>query len=438
MNDKFVADNEDEEIVTTILKGGPQEVKRYPMWYYQMRKTCSEINEDTFRDWFMYSFTESTLDKSIYDYTDCSVDQKLDSESKDWFDEIDKLVTPVLSQTCQVFIRNLAVNIGSETFTANLRIDDLILNVAITSKFSAKEVYYSLLIASKLQSESVNIKRIGWLLPLQRQVYIVDISEFDLDGLLEHYLSYTSENESGIDQIGYSYSSNNLLEVLRSHASNVPCQVLIQDVGSLTPKMIQDCRQLKCTFPLVIHGPYTVNLSNPNPSSRDWILGNVRKELEALRLIGGQGVVVHVGKAVKKSKSEAIAEMERSIRDILISATPECPLLLETPAGQGTETLTTLEEFVDFTNRFPDSNFGVCIDSCHVFATGYDPLTYTQEFMKRCPGKLRFFHFNDSCQPLGSRKDRHAPMGSGHIGSQTLTTLAQFLFQNKIPTVREY
>ena len=142
--------------------------------------------------------------------------------------------------------------------------------------------------------------------------------------------------------------------------------------------------------------------------------------------IGCRGVVVHVGKAV--GLPDALANMRANVVAAAAGATSECPLLIETPAGQGTETLTDRDEFLAFVASAQGGAQGgapvvaICVDTCHVFACGHDPADFVAR--ARATGLLRLVHFNDSAGAFGSRVDRHAEIGAGLIGADRMRELA--------------
>jgi deoxyribonuclease IV len=116
-------------------------------------------------------------------------------------------------------------------------------------------------------------------------------------------------------------------------------------------------------------------------------------------------------------------------------------LLLETPAGQGTEVLTRMKDMISFYNRFTKEEkkkFKICIDTCHVFAAGEDPLDYIRDWCEIMGTKaLALIHFNDSKDAKGSCKDRHARIGSGKIGLNRLTSVMKYAVDNNIDLVVE-
>ena len=153
--------------------------------------------------------------------------------------------------------------------------------------------------------------------------------------------------------------------------------------------------------------------------------------------MGCRGVVVHVGKSTTQDLAVALENMKTNVRRALDAATPECPILLETPAGQGTETLKTYEEFVGFVKEINDPRLKICVDTCHVFACGHSPLEYIERMLKEDPGLLKLIHFNDSLGLCGSCVDRHAGIGLGKVGIEALAKIAEIGYKAGIPCVIE-
>jgi deoxyribonuclease-4 len=197
---------------------------------------------------------------------------------------------------------------------------------------------------------------------------------------------------------------------------------------------------------LYVHSPYLINLAATPGEKEDFHVTCLKKCLDAAREMKFRGVVVHVGKSVKLSKEEALENMRWAINQVLPHASAECPLLLETPAGQGTEMLTDLEEFVGFVASFGepmkqvtpgDQRIRICVDTCHVFATGYDPLEYIKYVRAMDADMLRLVHFNDSETACGACVDRHAAMGMGQIGMEKMTAIAEWCFAEGVPALIE-
>jgi deoxyribonuclease-4 len=185
-----------------------------------------------------------------------------------------------------------------------------------------------------------------------------------------------------------------------------------------------------------VHSQYIINLANASAAD-NWNVTLLARNLQYASAIGCRGVVVHVGKATDKPYETALENMRINIARVLEHATPECPLLLETPAGQGTETLKGDDEFIAFIESFGgDPRLRVCLDTCHVFACGHKPLTFIDKLNAK-PDLIKLIHFNDSLEPCGSCKDRHAPIGGGHIGYDGMEMIAKRCHELGLPMVIE-
>jgi deoxyribonuclease IV len=186
-----------------------------------------------------------------------------------------------------------------------------------------------------------------------------------------------------------------------------------------------------------VHSPYIINLCHPPAAEDNWHQDLLKKNLRYAAAAGCKGVVVHVGKAVGRPLPEALANMRANILACLEAATPACPLLLETPAGQGTEVLTDADEFIPFVASFKDERFRICLDTCHTFVCGQEPLAYIKKVQAADPTLLTLIHYNDSAVPCGCRKDRHAFMGTGHIGMEKMEAIARHCHSAGLPMVIE-
>jgi deoxyribonuclease-4 len=184
---------------------------------------------------------------------------------------------------------------------------------------------------------------------------------------------------------------------------------------------------------IFVHSQYIINLC---AKTDEWQSELLMKNLKYTRAFGGRGVVVHVGKSTDQPMADALEKMRAMLTRCMAEATENCPLLLETPAGQGTETLRGMTEFLDFVESFKDNRVRMCLDTCHVYACGHQPLDYIKEAVKR-PGLVKLIHYNDSLGDCGSCVDRHAYVGTGKIGMETMRTIAELCTTNGLPMVIE-
>lgn len=214
--------------------------------------------------------------------------------------------------------------------------------------------------------------------------------------------------------------------------------------------------------PAFSHLPYYINLCKPQtskyPDPMESIYHGVIREMKVATDIGMSGCVVHVGKNIKAlnfSYDEAFDKAKYYTLWILCNITPSCPLLLETPAGQGTETLTHVDDFISFYEEvvadYPDyykqvykkdpeegCPFALCIDTCHVYSTGQKLSEYISRIVEKLGVKvIRLIHYNDSKTPFGSNVDRHARICHGTIPSEELYWVYKFAVNNNIPMVTE-
>lgn len=188
---------------------------------------------------------------------------------------------------------------------------------------------------------------------------------------------------------------------------------------------------------MYVHSPYVINLCHEPGKNEDYGVVCLQKNLQYANAMGLKGVVVHVGKSTDLPLETALEHMRNNIVTAMEAATDTCPILLETPAGQGSETLTTYDDFVSFVTSFNSPKLRICVDTCHVFATGQNPFEYIQKMMTLDPTLLKLVHFNDSSTPCGSCLDRHAFIGTGKIGYAALKEIADYCMDRGVPMLVE-
>lgn len=187
-----------------------------------------------------------------------------------------------------------------------------------------------------------------------------------------------------------------------------------------------------------VHAPYLLNLCKTD----EYISTCIRKLLVAGEKCGFRGVVFHVGKSCDVPLDEALKNA-RELISVATAITPDyqgkCKFLLETPAGQGTETLTDPVEFSSFVKNLHSDAVGICVDTCHVFACGHDPVNYISTLLNDAETRNKFslVHFNDSACDFGSRKDRHARIGCGKISHDSLKKCAEIIEMYNLDAVHE-
>jgi deoxyribonuclease-4 len=160
--------------------------------------------------------------------------------------------------------------------------------------------------------------------------------------------------------------------------------------------------------------------------------------------IGAIGVVLHAGSAKQGNVRAAIKRAGKVIKEALAES-DGCPLHLEDTAGAGGtlgRSFEELSQLVDAAGGGP--RLGLCLDSCHLYASGYDVasrdgLDQTLEECDRLVGleRLHSLHLNDSTTPLGSNRDRHALLGEGELGDRGISIFASEPRFAKLPCVLE-
>lgn len=178
---------------------------------------------------------------------------------------------------------------------------------------------------------------------------------------------------------------------------------------------------------VLIHAVYLLNCASEDPEIREKSLTSLAHSLRVGDAIGATGVVLHPGSAKTGHVGEAIARAGEVIAEALAES-ESCALHLEDTAGAGGTLGRSFEELAALIEAAGSSErLGMCLDSCHLLASGYDIRTAEglDETLAECDrivglGRLHSIHLNDSMTPLGSNRDRHAAPGKGEIGEHGL------------------
>src|SRR3954469_22257088 len=177
--------------------------------------------------------------------------------------------------------------------------------------------------------------------------------------------------------------------------------------------------------PVVSHASYLINLASTQPLLREQSLVAMGDELDRTEALGLLGVVLHPGCDTAGSEREGLELIAEALLELLRARRRgRTMILLEHTAGQGTALGASFGELAAILDAMNGhARVGVCLDTCHLLASGYDlcsPEGYTATFRQfgRLVGfdRLKVFHVNDSKKPLGSRVDRHEHIGDGFLG----------------------
>lgn len=174
---------------------------------------------------------------------------------------------------------------------------------------------------------------------------------------------------------------------------------------------------------IMIHASYLLNMATPKPELKSKVLDAFAEELRRADILGIDYLTFHPGSANGTTEQDALKNIAENLNE-LIDRKQECTILLETSAGQGKTVGHTFEQLAEIMDQVDyKDRVGICFDTCHVFAAGYDIKSTngygeTMDNFKSLIGleKLKGFHLNDSKKAINSRVDRHEQIGDGLLG----------------------
>lgn len=239
-----------------------------------------------------------------------------------------------------------------------------------------------------------------------------------------------------------------LFGTLCEHDGTYPIQIFLGATKNWNRPRMTNEELLRCgeymyetKLECYIHSIYLINLCRPlEDHTLKKAIFTLIYDLYVGHRIGAKGVVVHCGKSLDMELSQAMKNMYVNLTNMIKYIYPNCPLLLETPAGQGTEVLTRSEDFKLFYSMFSKVQrnlLKICVDTCHVFSSGHCPLQYITDIYQLFPESLVLVHYNDSKCEKNSRKDRHEYPGRGYIGIEIMEEIRVFCQKRNIPMVVE-
>ena len=195
---------------------------------------------------------------------------------------------------------------------------------------------------------------------------------------------------------------------------------------------------------IVVHAPYIINLANTvKPETFELAVEFLEKEIRRTAAMRSKILVLHPGSALDAGADAGIAQAVKGLNMVLDGNEDEVYIALETMAGKGSEIGRTFEELkMIYDGVHKKERLRVCFDTCHVNDAGYDIVNdYEGVFQKIDEviglDQIAVFHINDSLNPLGAHKDRHANIGAGTIGFETLHRIVHAPRFIKIPKILE-
>ncbi|MDR0882483.1 MAG: deoxyribonuclease IV [Candidatus Adiutrix sp.] len=180
--------------------------------------------------------------------------------------------------------------------------------------------------------------------------------------------------------------------------------------------------------PIMAHAPYTLNPASGDERVRRFAFEVMADDLARLEYLPGAFYNFHPGSHVGQGLETGLTLIVELL-DAIITPAQSAPVLLETMAGKGSEIGRTFEEIRAILERVKlPERLGVCLDTCHLHEAGYDLIGDLEGVLNHFDqviglGRLRAIHLNDSLNPAGARKDRHAKIGQGQIGLPALVRL---------------
>ncbi|MBQ4263779.1 MAG: deoxyribonuclease IV [Bacilli bacterium] len=179
---------------------------------------------------------------------------------------------------------------------------------------------------------------------------------------------------------------------------------------------------------VIVHSPFLINLANKKELSKyNFSIDFLITELERTKELGFDNLVLHPGSAINCTKEEGIENIAEGINEAL-SKTEDTNILLEYMSGKGNEVGSSIDELKQIIEKVNQKDrIYVCLDTCHMNDSGID-LTKIDDFLDEFDekigiDKIKCIHINDSLNEISSHKDRHANIGYGKIGFETITNI---------------
>jgi deoxyribonuclease-4 len=194
------------------------------------------------------------------------------------------------------------------------------------------------------------------------------------------------------------------------------------------------------------HTSYLINIASPDSALNEKSYKSLKEEMERCETLKIPNLVMHPGSHVGTGEETGMNKIAENINRLFDELTDNnVTLLLEATAGQGTNLGYTFEQLAYMIDRVEHKDkIGVCLDTCHIFAAGYDlvdPRGYkkTMQSFDEIVGldRLRIIHVNDSMKGLGSKRDRHEHIGQGFIGLDGFRNIVNDRRLKKIPMILE-
>lgn len=196
---------------------------------------------------------------------------------------------------------------------------------------------------------------------------------------------------------------------------------------------------------VVAHMPYLPNIASPEPLSWRRSVKSLAEELERCEMLGVNFLVCHIGSHMGRGVEKGVAQVARAVSETLTRVEAKCMILLENMAGQKNSVGSYFPQIRAILDKIGDeSRVGVCLDTCHLYAAGYD--VASEEGLEKTLSEfdngvglktLKVLHLNDSRGKLGSHLDRHEHIGRGYIGEDGFRAIVNHKHLRGLPMILE-
>ncbi|MFC0214432.1 deoxyribonuclease IV [Paenibacillus chartarius] len=196
---------------------------------------------------------------------------------------------------------------------------------------------------------------------------------------------------------------------------------------------------------IVVHAPYIINLGSYKPETYRLAVDFLQDEMRRTDYLGVRNIVLHPGAYTDKDPEYGIDRIAEGLNEVLagVKDATNVNIALETMAGKGSELGRSFEELAEIMEKVEfNDRLTVCLDTCHVHDAGYDIVNDLDGVLERFDktvglDKLAVIHLNDSKNPRGAAKDRHAPVGSGWIGFKAIHNVVHHEKLKHLPMILE-
>lgn len=361
---------------------------------------------------------------------------------------------------------------------------DTIYDIKTTGRFNAMrsesilQILSYFCLAKKLKKD---ITKVGLVLPAQNLILSYDLSSWDWkpfwDKLTTDAVKRKNKQNSlykadfitraiflsNLARVGNTVRKVDLMKCISANP-NIPYQFFVGGNCNSNIKLTAPFKKklkaiiTKNNTQVYIHAPYNLNLSKPRGNfekegergTSPWVVEKTIAFLNVAAEMSVNGVVIHAGRIgdrgkknneVRKEKeTRAVEVMYKSVVDVINGAKNlDIKLLIETSSGQDGEVLCSPNEMCTFYLSSPKlvrDKVGLCVDTCHVFAAGYNPINYIK-LLETNDIPIHLIHYNDSKMEKGTKRDRHAPVGYGFIGLEIMSEVLNWAIERGVPCVRE-